>query len=456
MKDALLRAVDEALRLGACFADVRAVDLEVSTVTARDGTILRAHAGRERGAMVRALFRGAWGVAVTTDLSQTGLIDAARRAVACAKAMGGSSVKVFELPSREDKVKAQLKRDPRDVALEDKSKLVASLNQELLKLHPAVKSASTSYHEEVGVTIYASSDGRYIEEERCLVSLYNLVAGEMEGIKASALDSRGSTLGFTVFDEVEDVKNTLKRKIESQLKGKPPKAGSYPAVFSPKAIGCLIHEAFGHLVEGDLVIAGTALKGRLGEKIASDLVTVVDDPTIPGAYGSYKYDDEGVEASPVTIVENGVLKNYMHSRETAAALGAKPTGNSRAQDFRSTPLVRMRNTYLKPGDHEVDELFEGIDFGYYVVSIRGGETDLDGTFQVGAEEAYIIVNGGVKEPVRGLSLMGSSIEALKHVDAVAKDFSLDYGMCGKYGQGVPVCDGGPHVRIKKMVFGGAQ
>jgi TldD protein len=196
------------------------------------------------------------------------------------------------------------------------------------------------------------------------------------------------------------------------------------------------------------------LMNNLGKKIGSDVVTFYDDGTINGAFGSFKYDDEGVPTHKTLLIKDGVVTGLMHNRETAQKFDVEPTGNARAEDFRVEPIIRMRNTFMAPRDHSLEELFEGIRSGYYFKNFRGGQANLDGTFQVGIQEAYKIVNGEIGDPVRNASISGSTLETLLKVDAVGKDFELSSGRCGK-GQTAFIGDGGPHIRVKEVIVGGS-
>lgn len=225
-------------------------------------------------------------------------------------------------------------------------------------------------------------------------------------------------------------------------------------ILGPNVMGTLVHEAFGHLAEADLTLSGSIISDKLKKKVASNVVTLYDDGTVKGAFGSFKYDDEGVPAQKTLLVKDGVIVGLMHSRETAHQFDAEPTGNARAEDFRVEPIIRMRNTYIQPRDHSFDELVEGVKFGYYLKSFRGGQANLDGTFQVGIQEAYEVVDGEVGETVRDVSISGNTLETLLKVDAVGKEFELWPGVCGK-GQSAFVSDGGAHTRVKEVIVGGS-
>jgi TldD protein len=219
-------------------------------------------------------------------------------------------------------------------------------------------------------------------------------------------------------------------------------------------VGVFVHEAFGHLAEADLALSGGVLATNLGKKIGSNLVTFYDDGTIDGAFGAFKYDDEGVPSQKTLLIKDGVVTGLMHNRETAQKFNAQPTGNARAEDFRVEPIIRMRCTYMAPRDQTIEELIEDVKSGYYFKSFRGGQANLDGTFQVGIQEGYEIEKGEIGAPVRNASISGNTLETLHEVDAVGKDFLLDPGRCGK-GQTAFISDGGPHIRISKVVVGGS-
>jgi TldD protein len=225
-------------------------------------------------------------------------------------------------------------------------------------------------------------------------------------------------------------------------------------VLGPNVVGVFVHEAFGHLAEADLALSGGVLPNNLGKKIASDVVTFFDDGTVNGAFGSFKYDDEGVPAQKTLLINDGVVTGLMHNRETASKFNVAPTGNARAEDFRVEPIIRMRNTFMAPRDYSFEELIEDMRSGYYFKSFRGGQANIDGTFQVGIQEAYEIVKGELGEPVRNASISGNTLETLLKVDAAGKDFELWPGRCGK-GQTAFICDGGPHIRVKEVTVGGS-
>jgi len=245
-------------------------------------------------------------------------------------------------------------------------------------------------------------------------------------------------------------------------RAKTPSAGTYRVVVDSDLIGLILHEAFGHASEGDLVITReSVLEGKLGQDIASPLVTIIDDGEIENGY-FLPYDDEGTEKTKQIIVKNGVLKGFLQSRETAYKMKTIPPGNARAQNFGSKPIVRQSNFFMDRGDHSFEELVEDVDDGLYICGkgSRGGEVNVGlGTFTFRCGPSYVIKNGEIKEMIRGVSISGLVLETLKSINAVGKDFSIHtsiFGGCGKDGQIVRCGYGGPHVRIGKVSVGGGE
>jgi len=234
-----------------------------------------------------------------------------------------------------------------------------------------------------------------------------------------------------------------------------PEGGRAKVVLNPELVALLSHEAIGHTVESDFVLSGSIAKGKIGEKVASELVTLVDDGTAtPHAGGWIPIDDEGAESERTEIIKDGVLKNYLCDRETAKILNMEPMGNSRAFEYSDEPIVRMTNTFIDPGDRKPEELVEEVDDGFYLEGGLGGQADANAEFMFGVQKAYRIEKGEKTDLLRGVSISGSAFEVLESVDAVADDFKLDLGAgyCGKT-QAAKVDGGGPHIRCKAIIGG---
>ena len=460
MKDVLIKVVDAAAqKFGAEYVEIRAQKLFKTMLTLKEDRVEAAKQGIENGAALRVLMNGAWGFASVGTLDTETLTNAVSDACKMAKAASSrlkTPIKLIEAKAVEDKVLLKPRKDPSKIPIEDKINTTLTMGNTILGYDNRVKSCTIDYLDLTGTSYFINNEGTYIAQDKLYVWSRILATAIEADIFTFSREEIGSTAGYEIFDvETPEIvgERVAKRAVE-QLKAKPPKGGTFPVVLGPNVVGVFVHEAFGHLAEADLTLSGSVLSDKLGKKIASDIVTFYDDGTIEGAFGSFKYDDEGVPAQKTILVKDGVVVGLMHNRETAHKFNTKLTGNSRAEDFRFQPIIRMRNTFMEPKDYSFEELVEDIKFGYYLKSFRGGQANLDGTFQVGIQEAYEIVNGEVDGPVRNASMSGNTLETLLKVDAAGKDFELWPGRCGK-GQTAFVCDGGPHIRVKGVLVGGS-
>ncbi|MCS7115800.1 MAG: TldD/PmbA family protein [Nitrososphaerota archaeon] len=460
MKDLLKKVVDLAVqRFGAEYVEARAQELFKTMLTLKEDKVEAVKEGIENGVALRVLVDGAWGFASAGTFNLETLTGALSDACKMAKAASTrlkNPIKLVECKAFEDKVLAKPRKDPSQISMEDKIKTTLTVANAILNYDRRLRSCTIDYLDLAGKSYFMSNEGAYIEQDKLYVWSRITATAREADILTFSREEIGSTAGYEVFDveTPETVGEKVAKRAVEQLKAKPPKGGRFKAVLGPNVVGVFVHEAFGHLAEADLTLSGSVLIDKVGKKIASNVVTLYDDGTVEGAFGSFKYDDEGIPAQKTLLVKDGVVVGLMHNRETAQKFNAKPTGNARAEDFRFEPIIRMRNTFMEPRDYSFEELLEDVKFGYYFKSFRGGQANLDGTFQVGVQEAYEIVKGEVREQVRNASISGNTLETLLKVDAVGKDFELWPGRCGK-GQTAFVCDGGPHIRVKEVVVGGS-
>lgn len=458
MKDILHKPIEVAQRLGAEYAEARSETMVKTMLTLKEGRIESATQGVENGVAFRVLVSGAWGFASVGSLASEILVGAVSEACKMAKAASLKLKKPIVLakpPVVDDRVRVNPKLNPVEVSMEDKIKTSLAINRNTLSYDKRVRNCTVDYLDRTGSSTFVNSEGSCIEQDKLYVWSRITATAMQKDVFTFSREEIGSTSGFELFDKEtpEKLGEKLARRTIEQLEAKPPKGGSIPVVLGPNVVGVFVHEAFGHLAEADLALSGGVLANNLGKRIASDLVTFYDDGTIPGAFGSFKYDDEGVRTQKTLLIQNGVVSGLMHNLETARKFGVDPTGNARAEDFRVEPIIRMRNTFMQPKDRSFEELVEDLRFGYYFKSFRGGQANIDGTFQVGIQEGYEIVDGEVGEPVRNASISGNTLETLFKIDGVGKDFDLGAGRCGK-GQTAFVCDGGPHIRVKEVSVGG--
>jgi TldD protein len=446
-------------KCGAEYAEIRAQKLFKTMLTLKEDRVEAAKHGIENGVALRVLVNGAWGFASVGYLNAETLTSAVFDACKMARMASTrlkTPIKLAETKTVEDRVRMKPKKNPSAISMEDKINTALKINKTILGYDKRIKSCTVDYLDLTGTNHFVNSEGTRIEQDKLYVWARITATAASKGVYTFSREEIGSTAGYEVFDaEPPEVigEKVAKRAVE-QLDARPPKGGKSPVVLGPNVVGVFVHEAFGHLAEADLALSGGVLANNLGKKIASDVVTFYDDGTIDGAFGSFRYDDEGVPTQKAQLVKDGVVTGLMHNRETAQKFNAEPTGNARAENFRVEPIIRMRNTFMAPRDHSLEELVEGVRSGYYFKSFRGGQANLDGTFQVGIQEAYEIVNGEIGEPVRNASMSGNTLETLFKVDAVGKDFELWPGRCGK-GQTAFICDGGPHIRVKEVIVGGS-
>jgi len=322
-----------------------------------------------------------------------------------------------------------------------------------------ITNATVSYYDETRRIAIANSNGLWIEDEKPLIH-FTVWAQASDGEKSHRGRSRRSaTKGMEFFEETppEEPAVTAAREAIAMLDADEAPSGEMPVVVEAGWGGVLFHEAVGHGLEGDSIYAKTSFYyGKLGQRVASDHVDLVDDGSIPGLRGSSNMDDEGTPTQTNVLIEKGVLKGYMHSILSAGQLGEKTTGNGRRESYKHYPLVRMTNTYIMNGKVEPEEIFRETERGLYAKEFWGGVVDTaSGNFTFSVREAYLIEKGKVTRPVRGATLIGSGPEALRSIDLVGNNLSYGTGTCGK-GQWVPVTSGQPTLRLSKITVGGTK
>ena len=457
MIDLLREAVDRGTRLGADYVDVRLESYEGFTIRIRKGVLDTATTSMTEGVGVRVLADGSWGFSFTEKISRDSLYRAVENAVKIAKASAparAEPVKLADVKTVRDRCTADVKENPADVPVEEKIRLAFEVDR-FLRAHKGVREDTVHYGDSVFRKIFASSEGSEITIEGCRVSLAIYAVGGSPTSPSSAHELLGGVGGYELVKGDVSLKaaETVAERVLRLSEAGIPKGGVYTVVLDNELLGLIVHEAFGHTAEADMVISGSILTGKLGETVASELVTIVDDPGPSHANGWTPYDDEGVKARKVVIVDRGVLTEYMHNRETAALMNAEPAGNARAQSYGFQPLIRMRNTYMEPGDWKPEEIIEDTKEGFYLKGGIGGQADSNGEFMFSVQEAWRIENGELKEPYRGVTVSGNAVDVLKSIDAVGRDLKISSpGTCGK-GQLVPVDGGGPHIRCKLIVGG---
>jgi TldD protein len=463
MEDVLAKLVDEARRRGASYAEARFQEVSNTTITVENGSLKTYESDTLRGVGVRVLLDGSWGYCSTNQLRPSQLREIVTRAIRIARSSRrrGLEAKVGTEKAIRDKARVQTRLMSDEVPAEDKIRIGIEANKASM-ISPAIKNATTRIGTFTDRRLLHNSEGSSIDVQSSMAGLHQLSVAFSAGSMESVSDGESKCAGFEFIQE-RDWGRFCREISELAVKAvgaHAPAPGTSEVIADPDLIGLILHEAFGHASEGDLVASReSVLQGRICKALAGPEVTIYDQGVIEGGY-FVPYDDEGTPKSLTTVVENGVLRGYLHSRQTAVEMQADPTGNARAMSFDSQPIVRQTNYYLRPRDYSLEELAEDIDHGYYVKGrgAMGGQVDVaGGTFTFSVGPSFRIEKGEIKEMVRGTTLSGMVLEALQTIDAVGKDLVIStnvFGGCGKGMQMVKVGAGGPHTRIRRIILGG--
>ena len=455
MKDRLTGA------LRASHADYTEIRLErtwTSLVTFRGRRLETATASEDQGGFVRALNNGCgWGIAAFTSLDQLPAMVA--RADELSRAVQlDRPIRLAEVPPQDADVVLDLDGDVRAIPLAEKKRLIEAYNGEMLAVDGRVVDTLASYHDEVTEYWYVNSDGTALHEVRPEVTLSGTAVARRDGVIEKGLESIGLRRGWgSVQDAAAGFREAAVRAVALLDAPRVP-GGTYPVVLDPELAGVFIHEAFGHLSEADFVYENPQAREMmtLGRRFGKPVLNAGDNGAAPGLRGTLPFDDEGTPTRDTPLIREGVLVGRLHSRETAAAMGERPTGNARAVSFRHPPIVRMTNTYIANGRGSFAELIGDIPLGVYACSAFGGQTMLE-NFSFTAAYGHMIRDGHVAELVKDVVIAGNLFETLDRIDRIAGDFQWNQmgGGCGKGGQyPLPVTEGAPHVRIEEALVGG--
>lgn len=484
--DFVLRRAHE---MGAAYADARFQDRRLTMlglVARRDGAAGAGPVGPEtwevsshieRGLGVRAVVPGGGeGFAATTTYSRAALskvvsdaLSGAMQAQAPpgdgqrgktpASLAGGGPAGLGPPLRTEGRAVTPRRQDPLDFDIEAKRDILRTFAAEAFA-RPEIDRVSLAYADSSGTDHFASTEASRVETNSARVILQGNVEAARGADRFDSQESLGGVGGLELLAEpaVKDLARRLSGNAAAWLGAQAAPGGEMAAVLDNQACENFTHEAVGHSCEADSVLAGASvMAGKLGQAVGAPGVTVIDDPGRPGTVGMFPYDDEGVPARRVTLIEDGVLRAYLHTRRTAAALGHEPNGHGRARDFGHPPIVRMGTINMEPGDHTFEELLEGVDDGIYLMGKRGGQVDTaQGVFQFRPDRARVIRHGELAEPVRAPSLSGSILDILTDIDALGRDLKFHPGGCGKGfpSQVIPAGSGAPHVRLRRATIGG--
>jgi TldD protein len=446
--------LEAALANGGDFAELFIEDRSRSVIRFENGQAERVSRGTDVGAAVRTVTGDHAVNAYTNDIGDEGLLRAAQQAAA-----GSSGPRIARnyafTPVVHD---TPVRIAPNDVSTTRMVALARELDKIARAHDPRIAQVTISCACGIRRVLVINSRGVHASELRPRVMIaVQAVARDGAQIQ-TGYHAVGAAAGFEFFDveSPEEIALKAARQACLMLEADPAPTGKMPVVISCEAGGTMVHEAVGHGLEADHIEKGLSkFCGCLGREIASPLVSVADDPSLPGRYGSYAIDDEGTPTRCNMLIEKGVLTGFLNDSVSAAKLGVPPSGNGRRESFECRPIPRMSNTFILPGPHDPAEILASTDSGLFVRKMGGGQVNpLNGDYVFEVAEGYIIRNGKIETPVRGAVLLGNGPESMQRIDMLGTDLGFGIGTCGKQGQGAPVADAQPTLRIESLTIGG--
>ncbi len=443
------------------YAEIRVEDSRLTQISYKGKTLENISESVDSGGCIRALVKGGWGFVSFNRLDELErkMKQAVEQAILISHHVEHAT-KLAPAETVQDEVRVSPGRDPREVSLKEKKEILEAYNDIVLSYNPRINTSAINYFDKFSRITLVNSEGTCIEQEKLDLG-GNVVAVANEGGETQmGRFSFGSSDDFGVLLGKEDeVKKACQTAVD-MLDTEGVRGGEYTVIVNPVLAGVFVHEAFGHLSEGDNVYEDKNLQNlmRLGETYGSKILNIYDTGLDPGCRGYLKYDDEGVPTEKTYLIKGGKLVGRLHSRETAGVMGEKPTGNARAISYRFAPICRMRNTCIEGGDASFEEMLKDIKLGVYAKDSYGGQTSGE-MFTFSAGEAYMIRDGKLAELVKNVTLSGNVFQTLRNIDMIGSDFAVkdSGGGCGKGGQmPLPVSHGSPHIRISKAIIGGRK
>ena len=447
-----------ALAQGGEFADVYVENRVARSIVMEESRFKSAEFGVSQGAGVRVMVGDKTGYAYAEEITEEALLRAAEVASYIARGTPVHEPVSVGAPT-ERQTFGSVRIPLETIADARRLEVMERANQAALDYDSRIAMASITYNDEVRGRVLANSEGVFLTDEQPLLFFIVQTLGVGNGTRHMGRERLSRHSGFEMFDEVtpEEVARTCARESIAMLEAEDAPAGRMDVVMQNGWGGVLVHEAVGHPLEADNIARGIgAFTGKLGQKVASDVFTMVDDGSLPNMRGTINWDDEGTQARRNVLIENGVLRAFMTDILSAKQLGLERTGNGRRESFRYFPIPRMTNTFIDRGDSDPADILASTRSGLYVQSLSGGSVNpVTGEFNFTCREAYLIENGRKTTPVKGATLVGNSQEVVSSVDAVGNDLAFGPGICGK-GQSAEVSAGQPTVRIRGINVGGTR
>lgn len=456
-KELQLSVINSTLANGGEYADIFTEYRKHTSIVLEDRKLEKIAGGAELGTGIRLITRGRTAYAFSNDLSRDALLQAASDVSRAAERT--PRLFVLDLQVIRPSVHFPIELFPGEISMEQKIALVRGADVVARSCDSRIKQVTVIYRDSLQNVQIATSDGFISEDERVYTTFVIQIVAVQDEIIQTASESAGGMVGFELFagSRIEELSMKAAQRAVMMLTARKAPAGRMPAVISSDAGGTMIHEAIGHGLEADLSQQGLSVfSNKLGSRVASDLITVIDDSTLPGKRGSFCFDDEGTPSQRTVLVEKGILKNYLYDRLSAMKEGAVSTANGRRESYQHIPIPRMTNTFITEGSTPAEEILRHTDSGLLVVKMGGGQVNtVTGDFVFDVQEGYVIEKGMKGEPVRGATLTGNGLQVLQTIDLVGDDLGFSIGTCGKDSQGVPVTDAMPTLRIPEIIVGGA-
>lgn len=457
-EETIRQIISAGLSRGGDFAEVFAQRSRSTSISLEERKIRSAEIRIEMGVGIRVLSGEKTGYAYSDDLDKTNLLEAARVAahIACSPAVRGP-VRISPQPTPSY---YSVQIDPADLSVSHKTNLLKRAGKAARAYDSRIEQADAFYADQERDIIVANSEGLWTSDHQTMVVLKVFCLAARKGIVRSGSYGGGGRIGMEYFDRVtpEEIAREAARVAVIQLDAVPAPAGMMPVVIRGGWGGVLLHEAVGHGLESDFIRKNMSVySGRVGEKVASELCTLVDDATVPNMRGSINIDDEGTPGQSKVLIENGILRGCMTDRLSARLMGLPLTGNGRRQSYQDYPIPRMTCFFMEGGNSDPNEIVASVERGVYAGNFSGGQVDItNGNFTFTITEGYLIEKGRIAAPIRGATLIGNGPDILTKLEMVGSDLTLDPGIgtCGKDGQGVPTTVGMPTVKISEITVGG--
>ncbi len=454
----LTKILKRALKNGGDFAEIYADHAENLQMIAEEHKLEKLISGIDQGVGIRVLWNGQTAYGFTNEITEKSLLSLAD---SVASAVQGKNFQQIIKPKQVSApLMSPIAQFPATETAVAKKALVKRAEETAWGIDPRIKQVKILYADIDKRVTMANSLGELAQDRRIYTLMFvQVVAREGEQIQTGYYPV-GGLVGLEILQQnpPEQIAQRAVAQALLMLKARRPPSGTMPVVISSEAGGTMVHEAIGHGLEADLACEGLSVyHGKLGTEVGNKKVTVVDDATVPNKRGSFLFDDEGVPAERTILVERGTLVNYMYDRHMAMKHGGRPTGNGRRESYRYKPICRMTNTMILPGQDDPDEIIKTTERGLFVKKMGGGQVNtVNGDFVFEINEAYLIDKGKIGDPVRGAILTGNGPKVLQTIDKIGTDLGFSLGTCGKDGQGVPVGDAQPTLRIPELVVGGAM